>query len=282
MTASTLTQTDKAMAFHALHAGAGCFVIPNPWDVGSARLLEAAGFRALASSSAGLAFSLGQPDGLVGRDVLLQYLAALCAGSSLPVSADLENGFGDAPEAAAQTVTLAAAAGVVGGSIEDSTGLSDAPLHEIAHAAERIRAAAEAARALPFPFVVTARAENFVLGRPDLADTIARLQAYQEAGADVLFAPGLRTVEEIALVLREIDRPLNVLLGLGPLRASVPQLAALGVKRISTGGSLARVAWGAFMRAVDELQQGGCGYLAQAASHAELCAAFAAFPAVAD
>ncbi len=251
------TQAEKALAFCALHQQAGSFVIPNPWDAGSARILAALGFAALASTSAGYAFSRGRLDYGIARDEMLQHLADLVAATPLPVSADLENGYGDSPETVAQTIALAAAAGVVGGSIEDSTQRKDAPIYPLAQAVERIQAASEAARALPFAFTLTARAENYFVGKPDLADTITRLQAYQEAGADVLYAPGLKTEEDIAQVLRSIDRPLNVLMGTKGFQLSVQTLTALGVKRISTGGSLALAALGGLVRAAKELREPG-------------------------
>ncbi len=255
------SQSEKADAFSALHQAAGAFVIPNPWDLGTARLLEQSGFPALATTSAGFAFSHGQPDNTVSLEALLAHLAELTNGTSVPVSADLENGFGDEPQIVARTIRLAAEAGVAGGSIEDSTGRSSDPLYECAFAMERIRAAAEAAKALPFRFTLTARAENFLVGRPDLADTIARLQAYQEAGADVLYAPGLSRQEDIAQVIREVDRPLNVLIGFPSISLGVRELEAMGVKRISVGGSLARAALGELMRAAIELRdQGTTGY----------------------
>jgi 2-methylisocitrate lyase-like PEP mutase family enzyme len=258
-------QSAKAVRFQQLHQGNGCFVIPNPWDVGSARLLAGLGFKALATTSAGLALTLGRPDKQVARDALMAHLAALSAATDLPISADLEAGFGDTPNAVAQTIWLAAEAGVVGGSIEDASGDQGAPLYERAHAVERIRAAVEAARSLPFPFMLTARAENHVVGRPDLADTIGRLQAYQEAGADVLYAPGLSRREDIATLLREVDRPVNVLLGVPGLTLDVAALAAMGVRRVSVGGSLARAAYGEFMRAATELRDHGTAVYTQAA-----------------
>ncbi|HTN66481.1 MAG TPA: isocitrate lyase/phosphoenolpyruvate mutase family protein, partial [Burkholderiaceae bacterium] len=205
------TQFEKGTRFRALHQRQRAFVIPNPWDVGTARLLAALGFEALATTSAGHAFSLGQRDNTIHREQAIEHIAALVAATDLPLSADLENGFGDAPEAAAETIRLGAAAGLVGGSIEDATGRADQPIYPFELAVERMRAAAEAAHGLPFPFTLTGRAENFLNGRPDLADTIRRLQAYQEAGADVLYAPGLRSMTDIATVVREVDRPLNVL-----------------------------------------------------------------------
>ncbi len=275
MDSTLLSQLDKANAFRALHAAAGAFVIPNPWDAGTARMLESLGFQALASTSAGFSFSRGKPDNSVPREPLLAHLAEIVAATRLPVSADLENGFGDAPEVAAQTILLAAEAGVVGGSIEDTTGRSGDPLYAREFAAERIRAAAEAARSLPFPFTLTARAENYFIGRPDLADTIGRLQAYQEAGADVLYAPGLTSAEDIAAVVREIDLPLNVIIGFPGIALGVKELADLGVRRISVGGSLARAAFGEFFRAATELRdQGTATYARTAMSGATLNALF--------
>lgn len=271
-----LSQADKARTFRALHESTEGFIIPNPWDVGTAHLLAGMGFKALATTSAGLAFSLGRPDNALSRDHVLAHLRSLSA-IDLPVSADLENGFGDAPEEVAQTIRLAAEAGVVGGSIEDATGRADDPIYARDLAVERIRAAAEAARAQPFPFTLTARAENHLHGRNDLADTIARLQAYQEAGADVLFAPGLVTREDISTVLREIDRPLNVLMGLGAVTLDAKTLFGLGVRRISVGGSLARAAMGAFLNAANELREHGTfTYASKAVSHREINAMFSA------
>ena len=270
-------QAEKGAAFRALHARA--FIIPNPWDAGTARLLAHAGFQALATTSAGYAFSRGLPDGAVGRKAMLAHVATIASATALPVSADLENGYGDAPEDVAATIRLAAAVGVAGGSIEDATGRSDASLYEVRHAAERIRAAAEAARALPFPFTLTARAENFLVGKPDLKDTIARLQAYQEAGADVLYAPALKSREDIAAVVRSVDRPVNVVMGLQGLRLSLPELAALGVKRVSVGSALSRAALGAFLRAAREMQeQGSFGFADEATPYRELNRLFAAPP----
>jgi 2-methylisocitrate lyase-like PEP mutase family enzyme len=249
------TQAEKGEAFKALHERAGAFIIPNPWDVGTARLLAHLGFEALATTSAGYAFSVGRPDSSVSREETLAHVAAIVTATDLPVSADLENGFGDTPEAAAETITLAATAGLAGGSIEDRPGR--AGQYEIAHAADRIRAAAEVVRNLPFRFTLTARAENFIAGNPDLKDTIARLQAYQEAGANVLYAPGLTSKDDIAAVVRAVDRPVNVLMGHAGGHFSLADLSALGVKRISVGSALSRAALGAFLRAADEMRQHG-------------------------
>lgn len=248
------TQSEKATAFRVLHQQPGTFLIPNPYDPGSARLLEHLGFPALATTSGGFAFTQGRPDYGIRREDMLSHVAALTAATGLPVSGDLENGFGDAPETAAETIRLAAAAGLVGGSIEDATNRDDDPIYDMAFATERIRAAAEAAHSLAFPFLLTARSENYLHGRVDLSDTIARLQAFQEAGADVLFAPGLSSLEDIATVVRSIDRPLNVLATPQMTRAA---LADIGVKRISVGSALARAALGAFVRGAKEMLDDG-------------------------
>ncbi len=241
------TQAEKGLAFRALHERDRAFIIPNPWDVGTARLLAYLGFEALATTSMGYAFSSGRRDNTVGRELIMEHVAAIVSATDLPVSADLENGFGDDPEVAAETIQLAAAAGVVGGSIEDATGRSDGPIYCLEHAVARVRAAAEAARALPFTFTLTARAENYLHGRPDLKDTIARLQDYQEAGADVLYAPGLATKDDIAAVVSSVDRPVNVLMGLSGVQLSLAELWALGVRRVSVGSALSRTALGAFL-----------------------------------
>jgi len=269
-------QIHKGTAFRALHQRPEAFIIPNPWDIGSARLLAYLGFEALATTSAGHAFSLGQQDGTIDREQVLQHVETLVAATDLPVSADLENGFGDAPETVAETIRLAAATGLVGGSIEDATGHADAPIYDIGLATERIRAAAEAAHALPYPFTLTARCENFLHGRPDLADTIRRLQAYQEAGADVLFAPGLKTPEDISAVVRAVDRPVNVVMGLQGMLMTRAELSELGVKRISVGGALARAAYGALLRAGREMRETGSFEFAnEAVSFKDISAIFA-------
>jgi len=252
-----LTQSDKAQAFCALHQRDRAFLIPNPWDVGTARILTQLGFEALATTSMGLAFALGRLDNTVGREHVMEHIAALSAATDLPISADLENGFSDDPSQVAETIRLAAAAGAVGGSIEDATGRAEDPIYPRELAAERIRAAVEAARALPFPFTLTARAENYLHGRPDLADTIARLQMYQDAGADVLYAPCLATQEDIATVIRSVNRPVNVVMGLRGVQLGLAELTALGVKRVSVGSTLARTALGAFVRAAREMSASG-------------------------
>jgi 2-methylisocitrate lyase-like PEP mutase family enzyme len=269
------TQAEKGAAFRALHERNGAFLIPNPWDIGTARMLAHLGFEALATTSAGYAFSVGQRDNTIGREKMMVHVAAIASATDLPASGDLENGFGDDPETVAETIRLAAAAGLVGGSIEDSTTRPDDPVYERESALERVRAATEAAHSLDFPFTITARAENYIVGRPDLRDTIGRLQAYQDAGADVLYAPGLARKEDIAEVVRSIDRPLNVLMGLGGVRLSLRELSEIGVKRVSVGSALCRAALGAFLRAAQEMREYGTFVFAEeAASSREITAMF--------
>lgn len=251
------TQAQKAAAFRALHERDGAFIIPNPWDVGTARILAHLGFEALATTSAGYAFSIGKRDNSVGRDAMMEHVRDIVSATDLPVSADLENGFGDRPETVAETFRLATDAGLAGASVEDSTGRPEEPIYDHGLAVERVRAAVEAVRSLPFPFTVTARCENYLVGRQDLEDTIRRLQAYQEAGADVLFAPGLRSREDIAAVVRSVDRPVNVVMGLQGVQLSLAELSETGVKRISVGSALSRVALGAFLRAAREMREHG-------------------------
>lgn len=248
------TQKEKGIVFRDLHERDSAFIIPNPWDIGTARLLAAQGFEALATTSAGYAFSIGRRDNTVGREKMMAHIRDIVSATDLPVSADLENGFGDDPETAAETIRLGAEAGLVGGSIEDSTTTRNDPIYELEHAAERVRAAAEVVRSLGFPFMLTARAENYLFGRRDLDDTIRRLQAYQEAGADVLYAPGLASNDEIAAVVSSLDRPVNVLAGPG---LALAELSAIGVKRISVGSGLTRSALGAFLRAAREMKDQG-------------------------
>jgi 2-methylisocitrate lyase-like PEP mutase family enzyme len=252
-----ITQAEKGKAFRALHERNGAFIIPNPWDAGTARILSHLGFEALATTSMGYAFSLGRRDNTLNRSESLANASAIVSATDLPVSADLENGFGDDPKVVAETIRLAASAGLVGGSIEDATGRSDDPIYEMQHAVDRVRAAVEAARALPFPFTLTARAENYLHGRPDLRDTIKRLQAFQEAGADVLYAPGLTTKDDIANVVRSVDHPVNVVMGLRGAQLSVAELSAIGVRRISVGSALYRTALGAFLGAAREMREQG-------------------------
>lgn len=256
------TQVEKGERFRALHARSGAFVIPNPWDAGTARILTQLGFEALTTTSAGLAFTLGKRDGTgaVTRDETLANAKAIVDATELPVAADLENGFGDAPETVAETIRLASEAGLVGGSIEDSTGDPARPIHDFDHAVERVAAAADAARALPVPFVLVARAENHLHGRRDLDDTIRRLQAFERAGADVLFAPGVVRRDGIAAICAAVRKPVNVLVGLtGTTDApeTVAELAALGVRRISVGSALTRAALGALVRAAREVRERG-------------------------
>jgi 2-methylisocitrate lyase-like PEP mutase family enzyme len=268
-----LTQSEKGRVFRGLHERAGAFIIPNPWDVGSARMLAYLGFEALATTSAGFAFSAGKKDNTVGRDPVINHVSAIASATDLPVSADLENGFGDAPEVAAETIRLAAGAGAVGGSIEDATGHPENPIYDLEHAKDRVRAAAEAARSLPFTFTLTGRAENYLHGRPDLKDTIARLQAYQEAGADVLYAPGLSSKEDIAAVVSSVDRPVNVVMGLRGVQLDLAALSKMGVKRISLGSALCRAAVGAFLRAAREMREHGTfAFAKDAASMQEISA----------
>jgi len=270
-----LTQSEKGRLFRALHERSEAFIIPNPWDAGTARLLAQMGFEALATTSAGYAFSAGQPDNTVDREQMMTHVAAIVSATDLPVSGDLENGFGDSPEVVAETIRLAAAAGLAGGSIEDQS-RDDRSIYEHEHAVERVRAAAEAARALPFAFTLTARCENYLAGRPDLDDTIRRLQAYQEAGADVLYAPGLRDRDEIVSVVRSVDRPVNVVMGLQGVQLSLAELSALGVRRVSVGSALSRVALGAFLRAAREMRERGTFTFAEdAAEYRDLNRMFA-------
>jgi 2-methylisocitrate lyase-like PEP mutase family enzyme len=251
-----LTQRDKAETFKALHEREGAFVIPNPWDAGSARLLAGLGFEALATTSSGFANSLGRLDGQVSRDEVLEHCRRLSAATELPVSADLENCFADDPAEAASTISLVAQAGLVGGSIEDYSGDPLNPIYEFNLAVERVHAAAEAARSLDFPFMLTARAENLLHDRHDLDDTIRRLQAFEAAGADVLYAPGLTTLDEVRLVTSALNKPVNVLATLMK-GVTVVQLADAGVKRISTGGALARAAITALLQIGAQIQEYG-------------------------
>lgn len=269
------SQEDRYRSFVALHRRERAFVMPNPWDAGTARILSAMGFEALATTSAGYAFSTGRRDGVarLTRDEILANAAAIVAATDLPVSADLENGYGRAPAACAETIEAALAAGLVGGSIEDASGDPDDPIYPLELAAERVAAAAEAAKGRPF--LLTARAENHLWGRPDLADTIARLQAYSAAGAAVLYAPGLPDLEAIRTVCREVDRPVNVVMGLKGASYSVAELSEAGVRRISVGGSFARAALGGLRRAAQEvLEQGTFTYAAEAFPGAELARLF--------
>ncbi len=266
----SVSQTDKAKTFRALHklpatsgapveaSGPGTFIIPNPWDAGSARILAGLGFQALATTSSGFAFSLGRTDGAVTREEVLAHCHSIADAVDVPVAADLENCFGDNPKTVAETIRLAGATGIVGGSVEDFSGDDSAPIYAQNLAVERVAAAVEAARALPFPFTLTARAENFLHGRADLNDTIARLEAFAEAGADVLFAPGLPNLGAIKAVCAAVaPHPVNVLTGIKGLSFSVADLGAAGVRRISLGGVLSRLAFGALIGAAQEMKEKG-------------------------
>lgn len=258
-----MTREEKYKAFQALHQRPGAFMIPNPWNAGSARILAALGFEALATTSGGYAFSAGLPDSPLAltRDGVLANAQSIAEATDLPVSADLLNGFGDAPEACAETIRRAAQAGLAGGSIEDSTGKTERPIYDFTLAVERVAAAAGAAHASHF--VLTARCENFLCGRPDLDDTIRRLQAFAEAGADVLYAPALPNLESIRTVCAAVSKPVNVLMGLKGSLYSIEELQKAGAKRISVGGSLARAALGAFVRAAREIKEKGSFTYAQ-------------------
>jgi 2-methylisocitrate lyase-like PEP mutase family enzyme len=249
------TQAEKADRFLALHHGPAVLLLPNPWDVGSAMLLASLGFDALATTSSGFAATMGRGDGQVTRDEAMAHAAAIVAATDLPVSADLENGFADAPGAVAETVTAALDAGLAGCSIEDATGREDAPIYDLALATERVAAAAERAHAGPVHLVLTARAENHLHGRPDLDDTIRRLQAYGQAGADVLYAPGLTEIADIALVVRSVERPVNILALAGA--PPIAEMAGAGVARVSIGGAFAFAALGAVVEAAHEFKASG-------------------------
>jgi 2-methylisocitrate lyase-like PEP mutase family enzyme len=267
---------EKGNAFRELHERDSAFIIPNPWDIGTAQLLAYLGFEALATTSAGYAFSVGKRDNTINRDEMMTHVTVITKATDLPVSADLENGFGDSPETVGETIQLATATGLVGGSIEDSTKNPDSPIYEYELAAERIRAAVEVIRSLDFPFTLTARAENYLVGRPDLKDTIKRLQGYQEAGADVLYAPGLTSREDIAAIVSSVDRPVNVVMGLQGVRLSLAELSELVVKRISVGSALSRAALGAFLRAAKEMQEHGTfDFADEAVSYRDISAMFA-------
>ena len=267
------TQHEKAAAFRALHERPGVFIIPNAWDAGSAKLLASLGFEALATTSLGLANALGRIDGTgaVSREELLANCALVSQATPLPVSADLENCYADEPRAAARMIALAAQAGVAGGSIEDTTGDEAKPIYDFGLAVERVQAAAEAARALPLPFVLTARADNLMHGRRDLDDTIRRLQAFEKAGADVLYAPGLRDLAAIRAVTSAVRKPVNVVMSTADPALTAAQLAEAGVKRISVGGALSRLAFAAVLEAAHEMkQQGGFTWMSSTMPTAEV------------
>ncbi|MEM7051760.1 MAG: isocitrate lyase/phosphoenolpyruvate mutase family protein [Acidobacteriota bacterium] len=264
------TQAEKAIRFRALHQRNRAFVMPNPWDAGSARLLAGLGFEALATTSSGFANTLGRRDGEVSLAECVDHCRELCAATDLPVSVDLENGFGDSPAAVAEAIARVAEVGVVGGSIEDWSGGSAGRIYSQTEAVERVQAAVEAVRSLPFPFTLTARAENLLHGRQYLDDTIRRLQAFEAAGADVLYAPGLRTLDEVKAVTGSLEGPVNVL---APMvaGATVADLAAAGARRLSVGGALARAAQTALLAAGRELvSAGGFGWCAALADGDEL------------
>ena len=266
-----MTRQKKYETFKALNERAGTFVIPNPWNAGGAKILAALGFEALATTSAGYAFSAGQEDSTANltRDGILQNAKEIVEATHLPVSADLQNGFGPSPETCSETIRMASAIGLAGGSIEDATGHPSVPIYDFQLAVERVEAAAETAHT--HQFLLTARAENFLHGRPNLEDTIRRLQSFAEAGADVLYAPGLTNLEAIREVCASVSKPVNVLMGLKGATFSVEELSAAGVKRISVGGSFARAALGAFVRAAREVKEKGTfTYATEAISHAEV------------
>jgi 2-methylisocitrate lyase-like PEP mutase family enzyme len=264
------TVSEKRAAFRALHA-AGCFVLPNPWDLGSAQALAGMGFQALATTSSGHAWSRARADGQLSRAETLAHMREMAQASDLPVNADFESGFADTPEGVAESVRLAVATGVAGISIEDSTGQAEAPLRDLAGAVARIRAARAAIDAAGGDTLLVGRAENFFVGRPDLDDAIARLKAYSKAGADCLYAPGIRTPEQIRAVVQAVaPKPVNVLIG-WPSELTLQDLAGLGVRRVSVGGALARAAWGGFLRAARGIaEEGRFDGFAGAAAGAEL------------
>ena len=255
-----MTQSEKAARFQALHRRAGAFLMPNPFDGGSARLLERLGFEALATSSGASAATLGKRDGQLTREQVMAHVRSIADATTLPVSADLENGFGDTPQHAAETIRLAAGAGAVGGSIEDYSGDPARGIYDLELAVQRIAAAAQAARSLPFPFTLTGRCENFLRDRPDLDDTIARLQAYERAGADVLFAPALPDLDAVRRVVAAVKRPVNFMVGMPGKSFSLAELAEAGVRRISLGASLYHVAMKAMKHAAGEAKEGRFGW----------------------
>ena len=275
------TPLEKAAAFRALHERPGAFVIPNPWDAGTARLLASLGFEALATTSLGLANSLGRVDGTngVSRAQVIENCRVIAAATDLPVNADLENGYAHEPRAAAEIIRLAAAAGISGGSIEDATGEAEKPIYDFDHAVERVQAAVEVARALPVPFMLTARAENLLHGRLDLDDTIRRLQAFEKAGADVLYAPGVRDLATIRTVVSSVTKPVNVVMSAADPDLTVEQLASVGVKRISVGGALSRLALAAFLKGAREMaDRGGFTWMRDTVPSRELKDVFRRWP----
>lgn len=267
----SVSQHEKAARFRALHDRPGVFIIPNPWDVGSARILAGLGFEALATSSAASASALGRKDGGLTRDEAMAHASLIVDATDLPVSADLEKGFGAAPEVVAETIRCAAGAGLVGCTIEDATGNPDAPLYDFSLAVERIAAAAEAARALPFSFVLTARAHNLLYSAPSLDETISRLQAFEKAGADVLFAPGLPDLAAVRSVCAAVSKPVNFMAGIKGKSFSVGELAAAGIRRVSLATSLYRAAMTGFLEAAREVRDAGeFGFLDRCVTTPEL------------
>jgi len=265
------SQNDKAGRFKELHQGPGAFVIANAWDAGTARILAGLGFEALATSSGAAAGVLGRRDGTMTREETLEHARSIVEATDLPVSADLENGFGDAPATVAETIRLAAEAGLVGGSIEDATGNEEKPLYDLGLATERVAAAAEAARALPFAFALTARAENFLRGNPDLDDTIQRLQAFEKAGADVLFAPGLPDLASVRAVCAAVSKPVSFMVAIRGKSFSIAELEEAGVRRVSLAQALYRAAMGGLLEAAREVKEKGTfGFLDRAMSTPEL------------
>jgi 2-methylisocitrate lyase-like PEP mutase family enzyme len=268
------TQLEKANAFRALHERPGAFIIPNPWDAGTARILASMGFEALATTSLGVANTLGSAT--VSLAEIIENCRVICAATDLPVNADLENGGAHEPKAAAQAIRLAAEAGCVGGSLEDMTGDRSSPIYDFNLAVERVQAAVEVARSLPFPFTLTARAENFLHGRPDLDDTIKRLQAFEAVGADVLYSPGLYDLATIKTVVSSLKKPFNLVMGFADPTLTLPQLSAAGVKRISVGGAMERYALAAFLKCAREMKdQGSFTYVREIAQMKDVREAFA-------
>tara|TARA_R100000005_G_scaffold95806_1_gene78895 strand:- start:25377 stop:26237 length:861 start_codon:yes stop_codon:yes gene_type:complete len=257
--AVTMSVREKAELFKALHQRQKAFILPNPWDAGSAKMLTALGFEALATTSAGYAFSSGKGTaiGEISREEALDHAAGILAATSLPVSADFENGYGHKPEDVAETVRRAAEIGLAGCTIEDTTGDPNNPIYDRGQAIERIAAAAEVVAGLDRPFMLTARAENYLFGRPDFADTLARLQGYEAVGADVLYAPALPDLETIATVCREVSKPVNIVAGIGLPGITIAELEKVGVRRISVGSAFARLAFGAMVSAAREIRETG-------------------------
>jgi len=269
------SQGEKALAFRALHERPGAFIIPNPWDAGGAKLLAAVGFEALATTSLGLANALGRADSAVTRDEVIDNCRAIAAATDLPVNADLENGFAREPAAAAEAIRLACEAGAVGGSIEDFSGDPSDPIYDFDLAVARVRAAAEVAHAMPVPFLLTARAENLIRGRVDMADTIRRLQAFQAAGADALYAPGLRNLDEVRRIVAAVSRPVNVVTGWLDPDITLPQLAQAGAKRVSVGGALSRLILTTFVTAARAMHEGSFAWMRDMMAMPEAKAMFA-------